>query len=83
MFNQTEIDLRHAEYIARTASINRERWMKDMASTEAWRTREQGTFFERIRQRFGNALIDAGERLQRTAPDYTAAPAKAKYDPAI
>ena len=44
MFNQTNFDLHHAAYIARTAKVNRDGWMTEgMASPGALHDRGQRT----------------------------------------
>jgi hypothetical protein len=80
MFNQTDFDLRHADYIARTARVNRDGWMtEDIASLGTLHDQGRGPFIERTRRSFGDALIAVGERMKGTTADHVSTPATTGY----
>jgi hypothetical protein len=80
MFSQTDQDLHHAAYIARTTKINRERWMTEgLESSAAPQAQGERSFVERMRRRFGETLIGMGERLKGTSPDPATTPTVTGY----
>jgi hypothetical protein len=82
MFGQTNQDIQHAAYIARTARINRDGWMtQDLESSAALQAQRERSSVERMRRRIGETLIEMGERMKGTA--ITHQPAPEGYGPAV
>ena len=84
MFSQTDQDLHHAAFLARTAKINRDGWKTEgLASSAARLAQGEPSFVERTRRSFADALIGVGERLARTGVARPSAPAPEGYGPAV
>jgi len=80
MCSQSDQDVHHAAYIARTTRINREGWMTEgMASPGDMHDQGRGQFIERTRRSFGDALIAVGQRMKGTTADHASTPATAGY----
>ena len=84
MFNQTNFDLQHTAYVARTTKVDRDGWMMEgLATFGATQVRGEAAFVKRMRRLFGKTLIGMGERMQGTRTGYAPAPAAEGYGPAI
>lgn len=84
VFNQTDFDLHHAAYIARTTRIDRDGWMMEsMQSPVVLQDRGQQLFVQRMRRLFGETLIAMGERMQGARADQLSTPATEEFGPAL
>ena len=84
MFNQTDLDVRYAEHIARNARVDRHGWMTDGPPTlGALPGRGAAGWGERTRRRIGETLIGVGKRMQGTSVVHATTAALKGFGPAV